>query len=140
MVGKSRLMGGSIHAVDGDRREQPKGRDVSDTPRVVIVGAGPCGLGAARELTHLRERRRIVGLERHLGQLLRPAPLLEPARDLDLRGEDARIVGCDSLPFVALALGVGQLGQRSAAFLDERLLQRRLRTGPGLARDGGGLT
>ena len=53
----------------------------------------------------------------------RPASRVEPARGLDLGGQDAGVVGLDAQPFVPLALGVGQLGQRSAAFLEEGLVQ-----------------
>ena len=38
---------------------------------------------------------------------------IEPARGLDFGGQHARIVGRDAERFVALALGVGQLGQRA---------------------------
>ena len=44
---------------------------------------------------------------------------IEPARSLDLGGEDAGIVWRDPELFVALALGVGQLGKDRAAFFEE---------------------
>ena len=36
---------------------------MDDQPRIVVIGAGPCGLGAARELTQLRHENFVV-LER----------------------------------------------------------------------------
>ncbi len=53
----------------------------------------------------------------------RSSSAVEPARGLDLGGQHRCVVGADPQPLEPLALGVGQLGQRGAAFLEERLVE-----------------
>ena len=48
---------------------------------------------------------------------------VEPASSLDLGGQNAGIVRRYAELFVALALGVRQLGQAPAAFLEERVIE-----------------